>query len=354
MIKKWTEEEIWEWYNNRPWIMGCNFIPSNCINNIEIWQEYNFDKVLNVIDKELGIAEETGFNSVRMVMPFFVWKYQTKGCKRRLDQFLSLAYKHGINLMPVLFDDCCVPKEFYQPKFGEQPTPVPGHHGGIVITPFDGSSKVGYNLCDDIENWPDLEMYVKDLISTFAKDERIIIWDIWNEPGNSNRGTRSLAFMEKVFEIAREQDPIQPLTAGAWNFSDKFFESPDNLSVIEKRAIELSDIVTFHYYGDYEHTVKLIEVLKEYKRPLIITEWLHRPFGNLVETHLPFFKNKKIGCYNWGLVNGKTQTHEPWDSIRNIPGLDFSKWQHDLYHNDGTPYDGKEIKIFQSLSPRGK
>ena len=114
--------------------------------------------------------------------------------------------------------------------------------------------------------------------------------------------------------------------------------------------MELSDIITYHFYGDYQRSVEVIERLKSYNRPMMITEWLHRPFNNNVATHLPLYKEHNIGCYNWGLVAGKTQTYEPWDSIRNIPGLDLSKWQHDLYHPDLTPYDPEEIQIFKTLT----
>ena len=196
---------------------------------------------------------------------------------------------------------------------------------GVITTPFDGGSKVGYNLLDEKENWPMLEEYVRDIITTFANDERMLIWDIWNEPGNSNRNSMSMEFMIRVFEIARTIDPIQPLTAGPWEFGDGYtrpYHGVAGLSEIEKKALELSDIISYHYYGNKENSMRLIQELKQ----------------------------EGVGCFNWGLVAGKTQTYEPWDAIRNIPGIDLNRWQHDLFYEDLTPYQEEEIEIFKQLT----
>ncbi|MCK9221241.1 MAG: hypothetical protein M0Q40_01230 [Limnochordia bacterium] len=352
MTEKWSREKAWDWYQSRPWIVGCNFIPSTCINVVEIWQEYNFDEVIRVIERELAIAAATGINSVRMVLPFFVWKYQRDGFKTRMEQFLVLAHRQNISMLPVFFDDCgCGPKEsFREPRFGPQPAPWPGSHGGgrPASREVQGAP---WHLFDDQANWGVLEDFVKDMVGTFGQDERILAWDIWNEPGNSGRRSASKEAMEAVFGWAREMRPIQPLTAGPWEFYGDYFQQhqPGYLSEIEERAVELSDIFSFHFYGDLVHTKLLIDAFRVYDRPMLITEWLHRPFGNLVETHLPLFGKERIGCFHWGLVNGKTQTHEPWDWIRGMD-LDFSLWQHDLYLGDGTPYRVEEIHLFQQLT----
>lgn len=354
---RWSEEQAKKWAERQPWLVGCNYIPSRCINNIEIWQEFEFDDVMKTVSRELALAASIGMNTIRMVLPFYVWKFQREGFLSRMDQFLTEAARHGIALMPVFFDDCCGPKEWSgPPNFGKQREPVPGHHGGTVATPFDGNvTRIGYNLSDERENWPELERYVRDIVSRYANDERIVVWDIWNEPGNSNRGTTSMAFMERAFEVARSENPIQPLTAGPWEFGDDFtspFEGVSKLSTIERRALELSDVISYHFYGTADRSAQLITELKTLNRPLLITEWLHRPFRNEVADLLPLFKREGVGCYNWGLVAGKTQTYEPWDSIRNIEGIDLGRWQHDLFHADLSPYDEAEIQLFKQHNLR--
>lgn len=362
MIKQWTKEETWDWYNKQPWIVGCNYIPSCCINSIEIWQEYEFDKVLKVMNNELTLAADIGMNSVRMGLSIDVWQEQRDGYMQRFDKVLDLLKKNQMTMMPVFFDDCCRgPIELHtgQAHLGKQPDPFPGAHGGYPAPPPIKSVNPTYSMVDNPANWNSLEKFTKDFVGRYKNESRILAWDIWNEPGNSgNAGiggiNKSLHLMESAFGWAREMDPSQPLTAGSWDYyidrinsAGKFKE----LTEIEQRALELSDVISFHYYGEIQKTIQIIENLKIWGRPLFITEWLHRPFHNYVSDHLPLFAKEKIACYNWGLVNGKTQTYEPWDWILDWD-LDFSQWQHDLFHNNGTPYNNEEISLFKQLTEK--
>ncbi|MEK0316788.1 sialidase family protein [Cohnella sp. 56] len=356
----WSTDKAWNWYQKQGWIVGCNYVPGNCINTTEIWQAYNHDKVRTVIEKELALAAYTGINSIRMLLPYEVWQHQHDGFMSRFDAFLDLIEAYGITLMPIFFDDCGRgPVEFAsggQPRFGKQPDPVPGHHGGYPPRQVVHSVNPTYHMADNRDNWPEMERFVRELVGKYRQDTRILAWDIWNEPGNSGSGgygnvNKSLEAMEAAFAWAREMDPVQPLTAAPWDFYHDYFErcSPGELTPIELRAVELSDVVSFHYYGPLARSEQLIEAFKAHGRPLFMTEWLHRPFNNEVKEHLPLFKREGIACYHWGLVNGKTQTHEPWDWIMDMD-LDFSAWQHDLYKPDGSPYRHAEIELFRSLT----
>ena len=353
-MERWSCEKANFWYEDKGRITGCNFIPSDCINGVEIWQEYKFAERLETIKRELGVAQSIGINSIRMVMPYEVWLLQHDGFMKRLECFLDIAQNYGITLMPVLFDDCCMPKSMSmeEVKFGEQPMPTPGYHGGFKTTPFDGKEEVGYIRGDDKDQWPMLEKYVKDLVCTFGQNEGVLVWDIWNEPGNSRRGSMSLELMTKAFEWAREMKPIQPLTAGPWSFPDGIINLDEGVTIqeIEQKALELSDITSFHYYGSLERTQKVVESLRQYNRPLVITEWLHRIFDNTVEKLLPYYAKENISCYHWGLVTGKTQTNEPWELLKEMKTLNLNKWQHDLYYTDLTPYNPEEIDIFKQYT----
>lgn len=349
--RQWTPEEAWAWYDKVGWQVGCNYVPKASINGIETWQEEGFEQQFAGMLKELDLMQSIGYNTVRMGVPMFVWVHQRDGFIARYKRFLDALGERGITMMPVFFGDCVAPKEMQgTPRFGPQRQPIKGYHGGAPgLSSMD--YMVGYNATDDPESWPEYEAFVRDIVTTFKDDERIIAWDIWNEPGNHNRNSKSYPFMKRVFDLCREIDPIQPLTAGSWcNYPYGYFEYPLEFQPIELKAMELSDVVSYHYYGNAEISEKLIQELNEkYKRPLFITEWLHRCFHQTVKSHLPLFKKYRVSCYDWGLVAGKTQTYEPWDSIRDMDNVDLTVWQHDLFHEDFTPYDPEEIALIMEL-----
>ena len=319
---RWSKEMANTWYDRQPWLVGCNFIPSTAINQLEMWQEDTFDP--ETIDLELGWAADTGFNSVRVYLHDLAWEPDPEGFKIRIDKFLDIAARHGIRPMFVLFDDCWNET----PRIGKQPDPIPGvHNSGWLQSP-------GKKIVNDPETWPRLERYIKDVIGSFATDRRVLFWDLNNEPGNSDQGTKSLPLLKKAFQWAREANPTQPLTAGIW-FGNK---------QLNDFQLQASDIVTFHNYSDAKSLSRQIARLKKHGRPVICTEWLRRPHSN-VRSHLPIFKKEEVGCYNWGLVSGKTQTIYPWGSKKGATEPEV--WFHDLLRKDGTPFDPEEVALIR-------
>jgi hypothetical protein len=333
---RWSIEKANEWYARQPWLTGCNFIPSSAINQLEMWQAETFDPA--AIDRELGLAAALGFNTVRTFLHDLLWEADAEGFKQRIELFLEIAARHGIRPMLVFFDDCWNRNA----SIGVQPAPKPGiHNSGWVQSP--GQDVVNA----DPATWGRLERYVKDILTTFANDERILLWDLYNEPGNSSNGERSLPLLRAVFEWARAVDPSQPLTAGIW------FDNKE----LNKFQLAASDIITFHNYQKAEHLEREIAELELYGRPIICTEWMARTTGSLVGTHLPVFASHKVGCINWGLVSGKTNTIFAWQDLNNpMARIDLSSsdecgepkvWFHDLFRADGTPYDPAEIEAFK-------
>lgn len=336
--RRWSIKKANDWYSNQPWLVGCNFIPSNAINQLEMWQADTFDPA--TIDRELGWAASIGFNTVRTFLHDLAWEADPNGFKQRLDCFLDIAARNGIRPMLVFFDDCWNSN----PQIGTQPAPKPGiHNSGWVQSP-------GVEIVNWAPSaWGRLEQYVKDVISTFAGDERLLMWDLYNEPGNGNNGEKSLPLLKSVFEWARSVNPSQPLTAGVW-FDNK---------QLNDYQLASSDVVTFHNYQPADRLEREIATLKLYKRPVICTEWMARTCGSLVDANLPVFAREKVGCINWGLVSGKTNTIYQWQVMPDfvdataqlVPGKTMI-WFHDLFGVDGTPYDQTEVDLFKKYTGR--
>jgi hypothetical protein len=186
---------------------------------------------------------------------------------------------------------------------------------------------------------PKLKAYVQDMVKTFGNDKRVIIWDLYNEPGNSGMGDRSVPLMKLAFVWAREMKPSQPLTIGLWD---------DFNSQKSQMLLDMSDIASFHGYdGEPEKLEVKIKRCGESGRPVVCTEWLFRQGGNTPQRILPLFKEHKIGAYHWGLVEGRTQTYMHWGSKKGTPKPEI--WQHDLIRADGTPYIEAEYHYFRQM-----
>jgi endo-1,4-beta-mannosidase len=174
---RWPEQAANEWYAGQPWLVGSDYIPANAINELEMWQADTFDP--QRIDLELGWAQGLGMNTMRVFLHDLLWQQDATGFKKRIDAFLEIADKHKIKPMFVLFDACWDPA----PKLGKQRAPTPGvHNSGWVQSP-------GASALQDPGQYARLEAYVRGVVGAFANDQRILAWDIWNEPNNGNESS---------------------------------------------------------------------------------------------------------------------------------------------------------------------
>ena len=332
MTEQWTPEKANSWYASIDPIVGCNYLPRTAVNSTEMWQAESFDP--NTMAEELGWAQAAGFNAVRVFHQYLVWQSDPAGLKSRIDQFLDIASSRGIKAMFILFDDCAFAGK--EPYLGPQDDPVPYVHNS-GWTPSPGLTRVA-----DRTVWPELKDYVLDIVSTFADDERVQVWDLYNEPGNSDLGETSLPLVEAAFAWAREAGAQQPLTTSIFRLHDEY--------EMEERILELSDVTSFHHYGE-TGVEAVIQRCQAYGRPVLCTEWLRRVVGQTVELILPIFARERIGWYNWGLVAGRTQTYLDWRRELNTP--DSVTWQHDIFCDDGEPYDDEELRLIRSFSFSG-
>jgi hypothetical protein len=324
----WSKEKAHEWSERHGWIRGSNFIPSTAINQLEMWQKETFDP--KTIDRELGFAESIGFNAMRVFLHHVAWQQDPEGFKKRMNIYLQISDKHHIGTMFVIFDDCW--SDIY--KGGTQPAPKPGvHNSGWIRDP--GTAYHTEPALGDT-----LEKYVKDILTTFKHDRRILLWDVYNEPGNSGYGNKSIELLEKVFAWGREVNPDQPFSAGIWN---------PELNDLNKLQLENDDVITYHNYSNEIEHAKAIDTLKAYGRPLICTEYMARTRGSRFANIMPLLKRNRVGAINWGLVSGKTNTIYAWDTP--MPdGSEPKVWFHDIFRKDGTPYSKDETNLIRSLT----
>ena len=330
----WSVQKANQWYKMNKWPVGCNYIPSTAVNQLEMWQATTFDTI--TINKELGWAKNLGFNSLRVFLHYLLWQEDKEGFYSRIEKFLQIAHQNGMSVMFVLFDDC----GNGNPVLGTQEPPIAGiHNSGWVQCP-------GHAQVRDSTLFPVYSDYVKGIIKKFREDKRVLCWDLYNEAGNSYHFEETLPLLKKIFQWAREAQPSQPITSGLWQSGALEYRNMNYF------ILDNSDIITFHSYGSYENMLKEIKKLKSYGRPVICTEYMARTLNSLFTTHLPLLKKENVGAYNWGLVAGKSQTIFPWGSSLNAPEPKI--WFHDIFYKDGRPYDEKEVALIKSVTGLGK
>ncbi|MDP6979965.1 MAG: cellulase family glycosylhydrolase [Myxococcota bacterium] len=345
MNEGWNEERAATWQRERGWLVGCNFTPSSASNPLEMWQASTFD--LPTIEREIGLAADVGFNSLRIFLHDLAWERDPGGFCDRFEAVLAAAARRGVSVMPVFFDGVWNP----HPKAGPQPEPRHRvHNSGWVQSP-------GADVLADSARQDALEAYVTDVMNRFRDDARIDVWDLFNEPDSPNlayrnheipdKSARAFELLEKTFDWARAVDPVQPLTAGVWQGD---WDDPDELSDVSRLSLEASDVISFHCYGNLADLSARTEALRRYRRPLLCTEFMARTLGSTFDPHLGWMKENGVSAWCWGFVAGRTQTQYPWDSWINTYEDEPDPWFHDVLRPDGTPYDPAETAYIHSIT----
>ena len=350
MKQQWTSQQANEWYDKVGWLRGCNFIGSDCANRIDQWQSYGRDERMKVAERELKLCQEIGMNTIRLIVEFDVWYQERAAFMETLETYIAMADKYGQSVMLVLAHEATICREetYTFKPLGPQTCAQGYHQGRLPLSAEERAKKPAHALERPETRDAYLEM-VREIVGRYAKDPRVVCWNVYNEPGISI-GDRSVPLLHMLFETVRAQDPIQPLCADVWRALD---EDGQLKTEAERCALALSDVISFHSYTPLERMVPQIEALRKLGRPILMTEWLNRINHSEVRELYPLFYLEKIGCYCWGFVVGKTQTHEPWESLweqyerdPNVP-YDFTRWQHDLFRPNLRPYDPHEIELIK-------
>ncbi len=342
---RWSAERANAWYAKQGWLLGANYVTSNAVNQIEMFQAGTYDP--HRIAGELSVAKRIGMNTMRVFLHDQLWATDQAGFSSRLAQFVTIAASHNIKPLFVLFDSCWDPR----PNAGRQRPPIKGvHNSGWVQGP--GASRL-----QDPAYTRVLQSYVTGVVGQFANDPRVLGWDVWNEPDNpakdyskvesSDKLELVTAFLPHVFSWVRAVNPVQPLTSGVWQ---GHWKDPGGRSEIASLQLEHSDIISFHSYGDPSAFEDRIDELTPLGRPIICTEYLARSMGSTIEGILPVAKRRKVGAYNWGFVAGRTQTYLPWDSWQQPYTELPATWFSDLIHPDGHAHNDDEIRFIQKLA----
>ena len=204
-----------------------------------------------------------------------------RGFQYRLAQFVSLAARHRIKPLFVFFDSCWDPL----PKPGLSPRRGPGSTTrGWVQSP-------GAERLDDRDYYRTLHDYVTGVMTQFRYDDRVLGWDLWNEPDNMAREYSNVERSDKLdlSAICSRRCSLGavgrcPPTADQWCLGGL----GDRQAQHDRRhPAGNSDVITFHSYDKPANFSARIAELAPLGRPMMCTEYLARTRGNTIDEILP-------------------------------------------------------------------
>ena len=349
---RWTAEEANAWYAKQPWLVGCNFSPSTAINQLEMWQADTFDP--ETIDRELGWAAKHRVHQRSRLSPQPPLGAGPGGIPRPARQVPGnrRQARHRRNAGSA-------GRRLGSPaQAGQAADPRPHvHNSGWLQAP-------GAEILRDPARHDQLKPYIVGLIGHYRNDHRVQAWDLFNEADNPNRNSYGVdgfktelpedvkaematKLMAKLFVWAREAGATQPLTAGLWRDD---WSSDDRLTPFNKLMLDESDVISFHCYGPPQAMKDRVSELRRFGRPLLCTEYMSRGSGSTFDPIMGYLKEQNVAAYNWGLVDGKTQTAYPWETWQKQYTAKPDLWFHEIFWADGRPYDAKEVEYIKSVT----
>ncbi len=175
-------------------IRGAVYFPARAYN---AYQTYSlFDAA--VIDRDFGYAQQAGINALRMFVSPEFWAEEPGLFMERFEQVIALSAKHGIRVMPVLFEDCGTDNT---PETRNSRDP---HTAICVCSPCRAVQA-------DPSRWPEVYPFMDAFFARYKDDKRLLAIEVMNEP---NFRSGNVPFAQHAVERARSYGGSVPLTIG--------------------------------------------------------------------------------------------------------------------------------------------
>jgi len=304
-------------------LKGINFYPKDQP-WADMWTQWNGPAAR----ADLSRAAEIGVNTVRVLVPY---KYQNGWTDKEtgkvdpvylneLQQFVQMAGELQMKVIVALFD-------FYDP----------------VNDPLPPDQANARNL-----------LYLQGIVPTFANDDRILAWDLHNEPDqyeswrDDNKQAAFIAWMGRMATEIRRLDPNHLLTVGMSQYNSLFIADDTGQPYPEEAprgrvAAAISDFLSFHSYnaGNIDWQITYIELHS--RKPIVLQEtgWPTGPPCTLPE----YSDSQQILLYRLmiegaqahdlaGLINWQLWDFQPGTSLG--AGRESHEDYYGLLRRDGT------------------
>ena len=210
---RWPVDKAEAWMKKMGVVKGVNYVPAYAPGYVSMWHDFREHDICRELDR----AVEIGINAVRVFMLTAQWQTSRSIVLPRIDRFLDLCAARKLSVMFTLQPNAVV-LPGYATDVAQPIRHVPcinAHSAGWAYEGAQWGPEGWTAVLEDVRD------FVRGIVGRYANDDRIAIWDLYNECHPDSE-----ALQEEVFRVAREVSPMQPLTA-SW------------------RAFDLSDVVTF-------------------------------------------------------------------------------------------------------------
>ena len=278
-------------------VRGFNYQPSYGATGLEIWRNFKPD----IVEKELGLGKKyfPGMNTVRAWLSFDAFVADHVSFEEAFEQYLTIADRHGIRVVPTLFNNW-----HSIPDFG-------GVAEEIVRAWFKGRSLAGAAE-------PRIFLsYLERIVAEHAEDQRVLIWDLCNEPFNSGAPDLFLEWLTYLYRLCKTLGATQPIGIS------------DGATVEEVQAVEaISDVLLPHLYFAAEEPNA--EIVAEFRRKGFIPP---EPIGKLVE--FAAAKGKPILCTEccWGSLDDAERGRIVASELDTLSGYNIGFLAHALHES---------------------
>ena len=256
------------------------------------------------MERELRAArDQLGINTVRLMLPYnFLSEKNGDGVVtpkmiKRLHEAVQIAGSLNMRVIVTLFD-------FFE------------------SFPDAGSGTEAKNLD-----------YLRALLPSFAGDDRILAWDLHNEPDNygiwkAGDPQKVLRWLGRMADEVHALAPRQLVTVGMGRASSLWLPGPDG-----RRVVDYSDVVSMHTYDAGTVAQELSQLRAQTAKPIIIEEfgWPTGPgcIENYSETTqvrlyravLDAAKDRTSGVVAWTLRDYDAGPTDRWDTFEDNFGL---------------------------------
>lgn len=250
------------------WLRGLGMVPSWGANIVEAWQLYDSAR----FREEVSLAKQIHVNCIRLWIEYSVWKTDPdKITARFLDAVAGIA-ENGMKVMPCLFN------HWHDKKLD---------YGG---TPPAGDWK------------PHLE-YVKTVVKPLVADDRVMIWDLCNEPGSRESTTPEFKWLTAIAATVRDCGAKQPITIGTMSGQNILNFSP------------LVDVLNGHPYAHHREGLKVLidsftAMSKSTGKPFLVNETIPGALDDLKRAEVARFYTEMLsaagfGWMGWVIREGK-------------------------------------------------